>query len=458
MGLEAKGEVLAVVMLEAGKSPSRYRAETRLLDILSRQRICSTLHLTVQGPAIAVSMVFNAFLKQRTAELKLFIAFLKLWAWNLKLLAASLFVACLGVMPYIHFSILHRTAFPILTLFFPFCRVVGGLLCIVPGQILLQYRIEMILKQRVLFKGINELLHKHDLKIPTPSVQPWDEYHTSEACLSSFRAFLKAASTGTWHTSHFIEDLAELVDSEPTGPDVAKALHASLTHTWTWLALISAVLCGFFMTIIGYVGCFTIVQSSSFPSDTYIWLGLEATLAFIRLCIWAWNPAWDDPPGILLQLDPENRRPLQSTSKFPDDLPQIYKTIDEDKFWDDLIAYSGPLNTSNMKPIHGFQHLYSWIRWETEGGAREVVCIILTGELGTVMCTINGSNEVKFHQADITSTHGYAWQKEELGRDHALVNSSEFKLNVFEHYSFIMSAKDGDRVPIQVSWPLLEFS
>jgi uncharacterized protein YfbU (UPF0304 family) len=102
--------------------------------------------------------------------------------------------------------------------------------------------------------------------------------------------------------------------------------------------------------------------------------------------------------------------------------------------------------------------MYSWIRREREGSAREVVGIILTGEVGTVMCTINDSNEMKFYHADITSNRGYAWQKEELERDHAHLNSSEFKLDVFEHYSFIMSAKDDDRGPIRISWPLLELS
>ncbi|KAJ6523476.1 hypothetical protein DFH09DRAFT_1190385 [Mycena vulgaris] len=47
---------------------------------------------------------------------------------------------------------------------------------------------------------------------------------------------------------------------------------------------------GIASTAVGYLGCFTVVQHAT-TTNTYIWLGVEISLAHIlRIWIWALNP------------------------------------------------------------------------------------------------------------------------------------------------------------------------
>jgi hypothetical protein len=145
----------------------------------------------------------------------------------------------------------------------------------------LQYRIEKILTQHILFTGINNLLDSRILKLPTQYIQSWDEAYKSEECLPSLHDFLQTPVAESF--APFIAVLAEVLDcrteSSATAQGVAKALKPHLKDTWPWWAMSISLLLGFAMTLVGYVGCFTIVQGSSSPLDTYIWLGSEAGLA-----------------------------------------------------------------------------------------------------------------------------------------------------------------------------------
>ncbi|KAJ7461219.1 hypothetical protein FB451DRAFT_490690 [Mycena latifolia] len=438
MGFETKGDAIAVTMLDG----DRYEAETRLLKLLKKHYIRSAQNLSLERPAVPFHLI-------------------PLRPWNLWLLMASLLVACLGVTPYLHFSIRHHTSFPALTLFFPFSRVIGGLLCVFPGQLILQYRIEMILKQRILFKGFNDLLKEQNLKIPTHLIDPWDESVASEKCLSSLRAFLE--TNEAQNTGPFVECLAQILGLPPasTPQEVAKKMKSFTANTWSWLAMLSALLLGFLMSIVGYVGCFTIVQNSLTPSDTYIWLGLEATLAMIRLFIWASNPPWDDSDGILLKLTPNKNVPLPAAKPISvlvkENWVPSFKIVDHTQFWEGLTLFSGPVNIDGMKNIDGPQYWYSWIPQDTKDV--EILCIILQHNRETILCMMNNNHDMMFYHADIISNPGYAMQMGKIQEDHVLMkDSSEFKINVFEYYNFIMSSKSSDCVPIQVSWPLLESS
>ncbi|KAJ7096132.1 ankyrin repeat-containing domain protein [Mycena epipterygia] len=438
IGFEPKGDVVAATMLE--KQSDHYLTETRLLHLLDKHYIRSAQHVCVKRPDV-------------TAR------FIPLRPWDLRLLVVSLFVACLGVIPYVHFTVLHHSSFPALAIFFPFCRVFGGLLCVFPGQLLLQYRIEMITKQRLLFKGINDTLHEQNTKIPVQHLL-WDDTFTSETCLSSLVDFLKSneANNSTLFVKHVAHALR--LPSEPSSREVAKGIKTYLTNTWSWLALLCALLLGFFMTIIGYIGCFTIVQSSSASSDTYIWLGLETALAFFRLLIWALNPSWDDSDGI--SLAPTEFSPL------PGVMPtwvvierksfQMFKIISETGFWQALTAYSGPVDIGNAY-VRGSQRWYSWIKGEE--GEMHLVCIIVEGQ-ETVLCRLDERQDMKFYHADIKFNSGHVVQKEELEKDHELMKEeTNFKLDVFEHYNFIISTKNRARDSvgsITASWPLSESS
>jgi hypothetical protein len=435
VGFEPKGDVVAAAMLE--NDSDRYLAETRVLVLLNKHYIRSAQHVSVEIPGVASRLTV-------------------LRPWDLSLLMASLFVACLGVLPYVHFSIL-RTDFLPLAIFFPICRVVGGLLCVFPGQLLLQYRIKMIMKQRLLFKAINDVLEEHNARIPIQHLL-WNHTHSSDACLSSLIDFLGRRST----TTRFVEHVARALHFPPqsTPKELANRIKVYLTHTWSSLVLTGGLLLGFFMTIVGYIGCFTIVQSSFMPSDTYIWLGAEATLAFVRLLIWGLNPSWDDSDGVCLV--PKESSPLTAVTRtsvvidheqFP-----MFKVMSETSFWQAMTAYSGPVDIQG-EHLRGSQRYYSWIKGEdTE---LQLICVIVEGQ-ETVLCRLDHTQDMKFYQADINFNPGHVVQKEELTEDHELMKEEmNFRFDVYNHYDFIISVKNRAREsvgPITASWPLSESS
>jgi hypothetical protein len=173
--------------------------------------------ITLKGQCYVAELYLQELLKKhfiRNVEgLGLKMARTQFLSWNLWLMISSLVVAAVGVTPYLTFSIKHDTSYLSLAIFFPLCRVIGGLICVFSGQLLLQQRISLILRQRILFRLINDPLKKRrtDLKVPTTSIGFWDDSIASEVCLSSLNKFLHnlgpAEETGVQVQQPFIAHL-----------------------------------------------------------------------------------------------------------------------------------------------------------------------------------------------------------------------------------------------------------
>jgi hypothetical protein len=238
------------------------------------------------------------------------------------------------------------------------------------------------------------------------------------------------------------------------------------------------LLVGFLTTLTGYVGCFTVVQNTTHPSDTYIWLGAEAMLALVRLVAWALNPAWDDSDGLRFTFRSSRSQSLPATKVSGPHPPKAFTLISERRFWETLAAHSGVIDISDVTRIPGFRHWYAWTK---TGEDAEILSIILEEEVvggRTVLCTMNGEQDLEFHHADLSTSTNFLLTADRTGRlkqDHALMKAtSSFKMDVFEHYRFILGAKarspghftsqesDGDGVvslrpeslAIQASWTL----
>ncbi|KAJ7731744.1 hypothetical protein B0H16DRAFT_1468916 [Mycena metata] len=420
---------------------NRYQAETRLIKLLRDYCIRSVQDVRVVRPTLPSR-------------------YFLLRPWNFKLLMASLLVACLGFTPYIHFSVRKHTTFPALAVFFPWCRVVGGMLCVFPGQLLLQYRIERILKQRLLFMGINELplFDGLPLKVPTQFIRVWDETRTSEKCLSSLFAFIQSSDAETSNVEPFIQHLARALhldfNQNPKSlvTEVAKRLKPYVTNTWAWVLMQVVLLCGSLMTIVGYIGCFTIVQNSADATDTYIWLGAEAALALLRLLVWALNPPWDDSDGVWLILDcaKDNKCSLQDRLGTTQDEaePETFKVVSEGVFLEALTAHSGPVDINAIPRITGFRRSYSWItRVKTASRTEDALFLILNLENrpGTTLCTVDHSQVMQFYYADNISAGLAVAKRGLLDENHPLMKApSQFILEVFDLYHFVSSRAGGD--------------
>ena len=90
-------------------------------------------------------------------------------------------------------------------------------------------------------------------------------------------------------------------------------------HIWLFLYLL---LIGLIASVVGYVGCFSVVQNSTSKIGPVSWLCLEAGLSVIRLAIWALNPTRDDAPPleIILKLDGYKHGPLPTCNKYNEEI------------------------------------------------------------------------------------------------------------------------------------------
>ena len=84
------------------------------------------------------------------------------------------------------------------------------------------------------------------------------------------------------------------------------------SRTWMMLCLLFI---GLVASIVGYVGCFSVVQNSTSTFGPVSWLCLEAGLSLMRLGIWAWNPTSDDAPPLEITLELDEHKPLPTCNE-----------------------------------------------------------------------------------------------------------------------------------------------
>ena len=138
-----------------------------------------------------------------------------------------------------------------------------------------------------------------------------------------------------------------------------------ITPTWLLLLLL---LIGLLALVVGYVGCFSIVQSLASSSGPVSWLGLEIGLSVVRLAIWAWNPTRDDVPPNLLEINFEldKYEPLPTCNKYNEEISE-YKVLPLTRARDFLKSI-----TSFVELIKPFSNpdlsLYYTLTWKWRNG------------------------------------------------------------------------------------------
>ncbi|KAJ7575686.1 hypothetical protein C8J56DRAFT_752578, partial [Mycena floridula] len=71
-------------------------------------------------------------------------------------------------------------------------------------------------------------------------------------------------------------------------------LKALMSTDWLLQLYQLTMAVGMLMIVVGYVGCFNLVNHSTAANGPYVWLGLEVFLSLLRITLWGWNPKWDD--------------------------------------------------------------------------------------------------------------------------------------------------------------------
>ena len=302
----------------------RYKAETRLIEILEEKRIDASENISIQW---------------------------KSHQWNTSLILCTLLAAALGMAPYAH--LIPKATIPSPWIF-PMFRVLGSCLATISIQFLIQYRVVSLTKSRIIFMAMNRL-HSNDLTTILEQFNlnfQWDEDLPAEECLTSLGQCLGVYRDTVKHVSH---SLATTITRVRENLHTQNAMHfpnPTRQHFFTiffWTILLISLPA----TVVGYVGCFTLVSSSGEASAPVIWLGVEAALAVLRILLWAWNPKFDEDTEVTVQLKLSDHPPLVTTDKDADLIrltDGVLSLTPERTFLEWISPYTGPLKPFDSPP------------------------------------------------------------------------------------------------------------
>jgi hypothetical protein len=191
-------------------------------------------------------------------------------AWNFRMIAATAFLCAFSITPYIYLNLSGNKLNTATTWIFPVLRATGGFLTATLIQLLVQRR------------------------ITTLSTQYLKQLKGDQAPE---------------------QDQQRRTDVEAAG-DMKNFQMVARRISPTWL-LQCLLLIGLLASVVGYIGCFSVVQNSTSSNGPVSWLCLEAGLSIMRVAIWAWNPTWDDAPPLefILELDKHEHSPLPTCNK-----------------------------------------------------------------------------------------------------------------------------------------------
>ena len=184
-------------------------------------------------------------------------------AWNVRMMASTALLCALSIAPYVYINLgassldLKRGTIWV----FPILRSTGGFITATLIQLLIQRRVTTISNEYLVKRG----------QLPV--------------------------CDGDVETAAGVEIKRYQMDAR------------------TWL-LLFLLLIGILASVVGYVGCFSIVQNSASASGPVSWLCLEAGLSVMRLAIWAWNPTRDDAPPLKINLELDKYEPLPTSNKY----------------------------------------------------------------------------------------------------------------------------------------------
>ncbi|KAF5322130.1 hypothetical protein D9619_000523 [Psilocybe cf. subviscida] len=333
-GFTPTGVVAPLISLDP-KHPKRFLVETRLEAMLKEEHIDNVEDLTVSwGKGI-------------------------FW-WNFLLIACTLVISSPGLVPYIHLVLdsdnYVKELFP-LGFGFPILRIVGSGVCVNLAQFLIQIRILVLLKTRLLFITVDRLVKEAgvDLELEInaklgrkKAKSAWNPELASEKCIWALRTCLAVNSD------------AESVPNLPTIKDIYTSQykrHMESIDTyiprWVGFLLVFGLVLGSLSTVVGYIGCFYIIENSTNSNAPLLWLIFEALLSILRIIVWAFNPSWDDPKGIVFELQLASHAPLITCNKFEGDIVRdgIAPLMLPTKFLEDVVAYTGPFPAFDMPDV-----------------------------------------------------------------------------------------------------------
>ena len=110
----------------------------------------------------------------------------------------------------------------------------------------------------------------------------------------------------------------------------------------TWLLLL-VLLLGVVASVVGYVGCFSVVQSTEKSTGPLSWLCLEAALSLLRMYIWSLDPQSDDAPPLEFVLALDDEPPLPTCNRYSEciDEDKVLPLTRADQFLNSVTSFTG---------------------------------------------------------------------------------------------------------------------
>ncbi|KJA23828.1 hypothetical protein HYPSUDRAFT_39336 [Hypholoma sublateritium FD-334 SS-4] len=384
-GFYPAGVVAPMIALDP-RHPKRFLAESRLEAMLDDEHIENVEDLTVS-------------LGHGQGVLR----------WNVMLVSFSLVIATAGLLPYIliiHNSQHSRPMDPDrFSIFpsgwgFPVARVLGSAFCVIAAQFLMQIRISVLLKMRLLFVTIDRLAKKAGIDLESiiqtgselnsahEQKQYWNVDVASETCIWTLQKWL--ATEDRQNQAHAPADLESQahatkdrksqdhatgnLEGQPhdTGGRESQVHRPIIQKIYTteyerqldsmnkfvplWITPILGftLVIGIALTVGGYIGCFYLIQHST--NDTFgpvVWLVLEALLSIIRILVWALNPSWDDSEGIIFKLQLATHPPLITCNISLEEITEggLAPVARANNFLEDIVTYTGPLPSFDVNDV-----------------------------------------------------------------------------------------------------------
>ncbi|KAF7345536.1 hypothetical protein MVEN_01572300 [Mycena venus] len=270
-------------------------------------------------PYVARGRMLDLLKKQHIEKLSNLSLEFNYTRWNVFLVLTTASFSILGFSPYIPLTLNDGQSFKKPPAWvYPLLRIAGSAICVITVQFLIQARIKKILEDT-----LKEIRRGN-------SGDPGASSHDAEQ--------------GTPNSS------SPLLGSSNLSPPKPR-----LSIRITLLQFI--LLLGIAATGVGYVGCFTVVQSSS-VRNTYIWLGLEISLSIVRMVLWGLNPPSDENTGVTVKISSlAGQAPFITTARnYSDLMPhdnafhkhsfrgrQSFMVVENLQFLNHLAPFTGPL-------------------------------------------------------------------------------------------------------------------
>ncbi|RXW20604.1 hypothetical protein EST38_g5262 [Candolleomyces aberdarensis] len=281
--------------------------------------------------------------------------------WNIRLIGFTVFLSSFGLLPYVFLITRTLSSRPFhATWLYPIIRIAGCDMVAITIQFTYQLQLLDEIYCRLRFMATDRCIKRNRIQIPAF----WDSNQRSKTVLRTMSNFTFEGDTfeqtikaglGTW--SSFSSSKPLMAQNHANAENAEPRYNLQFTGNSPQSPVSPTILlciCQFFLmlgvvlTIVGYIGCFSVVQASprADSKGPIFWLVFEALLAVARTLLWAYNPKWDDAKSpILLEksapkktVGDEDNRPTSSytvdwmlNSVTADDMHAIIVGIDEFK-------------------------------------------------------------------------------------------------------------------------------